>query len=181
MAAFSKFYLALLRWIVIACMFGILFLIFASVVLRYAFNMGIYLSEGLSGLMYVWMTFVGALLVLYERGHIGVEMLVCRLPVPLRKLAFAVTHAVMLYVTWLLLTGSWQQMMINLHVFSPATRLPIGLMYAAGVFFAAASALFLIWQLIALVTGRLSDANLIVAAGEDEDEAARLMANGVSK
>ena len=71
MAAFRKIYLALLRWIVIVCMFGMLFLIFANVVLRYAFNTGIYLSEGLSGLMYVWMTFVGALLVLYERGHIG--------------------------------------------------------------------------------------------------------------
>ncbi len=181
MAAFRKIYLALLRWIVIVCMFGMLFLIFANVVLRYAFNTGIYLSEGLSGLMYVWMTFVGALLVLYERGHIGVEMLVRRLPVPLRKLAFAVTHVVMLYVTGLLLTGSWQQMVINLHVVSPATRLPIALMYAAGVIFAAASALFLISQLIALLTGRLSDADLIVAAGEDEDETARLLADEVHK
>ena len=43
MAAFRKIYLALLRWIVIVCMFGMLFLIFANVVLRYAFNTGIYL------------------------------------------------------------------------------------------------------------------------------------------
>lgn len=181
MAAFSKLYLALLRWIVIACMFGMLVLIFANVVLRYLLNTGIYLSEGLSGLMYVWMTLIGALLVLYDRGHIGVEILVKRVSVSLRRLTFAAAHVVMLFVTWLLLTGSWQQMMINLHVISPATRLPIALMYAAGVFFAVASGLFLIFQLIALVTGRLPDSGLIVAAGEDEDESARLLAKGGSK
>lgn len=179
MTAFRNIYLGILRWIVILCMAGMLCLIFCNVVLRYAFNSGIYLSEGISGLLYVWMTFIGALLVLYERGHIGVDMLVRRLPLALRRGAFAVTHLVMLYVTWLLLIGSWQQMQINLHVISPATKLPIGLVYAAGVFFAVMSGLFLISQLLLLLTGRLT--NLTVAVSEDEEEAERLMAEGALK
>lgn len=181
MTAFRNIYLGILRWVVILCMAGMLCLIFANVVLRYAFNSGIYMSEGVSGLLYVWMTFVGALLVLYDRGHIGVDMLVRRLPAAMRRTAFALTHAVMLYVTWLLLAGSWQQMVINLHVISPATHLPIGTMYLAGVFFAAMSGLFLLTQLVLLFTGRLADDELTVSVSEDEDEAERLMAQGALK
>ncbi|MDT1062269.1 TRAP transporter small permease [Paracoccus sp. CPCC 101403] len=181
MTAFRNIYLGILRWIVILCVAGMLCLIFANVVLRYAFNSGIYLSEGISGLLYVWMTFIGALLVLYERGHVGVDMLVRRLPAPMRRAAFGLTHAIMLYVTWLLLVGSWQQAKINLHVISPATHLPIGMMYLAGVFFAVMSGLFLIMQIVLLVSGRLTDDDLKVSVSEDEDEAERLMAQGALK
>lgn len=176
MVTFAKLYLAALRWIVILCMAGMLGLIFANVVMRYAFNSAIFLSEGVSGLLYVWMTFVGALLVLYERGHIGVDTLVRKLPRPLQKAAFFLTNAVMLYVTWLLLKGSWNQAIINMPVISPSTRLPIGLMYLAGVFFAVMSGVFLLWQLVRLVTGRLPDSALFLSSAEDEAEAERLMA-----
>ncbi|MTH79234.1 TRAP transporter small permease [Paracoccus aestuariivivens] len=184
MTVLTKLYLKGLRWIVILCMAAILILIFCNVVMRYVFNSGIYLSEGVSGLLYVWMTFVGALLVLYERGHIGVDMLVRRLPLAARRAAFGLAHVVMLGVTWLLLVGSWQQAAINLRVISPATHLPIGLIYIAGVLFAVMSGLFLLSQLALLLTGRLSDADLTVSAGEDDDEASRLLGDmnaGVAK
>lgn len=174
MTALSKLYLAALRWIVILCMAGMLVLIFSNVVLRYVFNSGIYLSEGLSGLMFVWMTFVGALLVLYDRGHIGVDMLVRRLPRAGQRVCFIVTHIVMLYVTWMFLEGSIRQASINLHVISPATYLPLGLVYVAGAFFAAMSGLFLLYQIGLFLTGRLPDSALISSVGEEEEEAARL-------
>jgi len=177
----TRLYLSALRWVVIASMIGMLGLIFSNVVLRYAFSSGIFLAEGVSGLLHVWMTFVGALLVLYDKGHIGVEILVRRLPVALQSAAFALTHLIMLYVTWLFLTGSWQQMIINLNVISPATKLPMAMLYAAGVFFSAFSAVFLASQLIALVRGKLSPSDLIIAHGEDEEEAERLIAEGSIK
>lgn len=167
-------YLRLLEWIVILSLATILVLVTANVFLRYAFNSGIFLSDGMSSLLFAWMTFIGSILVLYDRGHIGVDMLVRRLPMSLRRLCFLLIHVIMIYATWLLLTGSWTQMMINLHVYSPATRLPIAVLYAAGVLFAVASGLFLITQLALLLTGRLNDANLVVSAGEDEAEAGRV-------
>jgi TRAP-type C4-dicarboxylate transport system permease small subunit len=167
-------YLRLLEWIVILSLATILVLVTANVFLRYVFNSGIFLSDGMSSLLFAWMTFIGSILVLYDRGHIGVDMLVRRLPMSLRRLCFLLIHVIMIYATWLLLTGSWTQMMINLHVYSPATRLPIAALYAAGVLFAVASGLFLITQLALLLTGRLNDSNLVVSAGEDEAEAGRV-------
>ncbi|MGU3401440.1 TRAP transporter small permease [Brucellaceae bacterium D45D] len=181
MTYITRLYLSALRWVVIASMIGMLGLIFSNVVLRYAFSSGIFLAEGVSGLLHVWMTFVGALLVLYDKGHIGVEILFRRLPAMLQSVAFAVTHLIMLYVTWLFLTGSWQQMIINLNVISPATKLPMAMLYAAGVFFSAFSAVFLASQLIALLRGKLSPSDLIIAHGEDEEEAERLIAEGAIK
>ncbi|EIM31067.1 TRAP transporter small permease [Microvirga lotononidis] len=170
----KTFYLRLLEWMVIFSLTSILILVTANVFLRYVFNSGIFLSDGMSGLLFAWMTFIGSILVLYDHEHIGVDMLVRRLPVLLRRLCFGLIHIIMIYATWLLLTGSWTQMMINLHVYSPATRLPIAVLYAAGVLFAVASGLFLVTQLALLLTGRLNDADLVVSAGEDEAEADRV-------
>lgn len=174
MGHLKNFYLRLLEWMVVISILAVLVLIFANVVLRYAFNSGIFLAEGIAGLLFVWMTFIGALLVLYDRGHIGVDMAVRRLPLQVRRVCFVLTHGIMIYATWLLLTGSWAQALINLHVISTATRLPIALLYLAGVVFAAASGLFLISQLILMLSGKLANDELVVSVGEDEAEADRV-------
>ncbi|WP_266064807.1 TRAP transporter small permease [Brucella intermedia] len=174
MGHLKSFYLRLLEWVVITSILAILVLIFANVFLRYAFNSGIFLAEGIARLLFVWMTFIGALLVLYDRGHIGVDMAIRRLPLQLRRVCFVLTHAIMIYATWLLLKGSWAQALINLHVVSTETRLPIALLYLAGVAFAAASGLFLISQLVLMLSGKLTDDELVVSVGEDEAEADRV-------
>lgn len=174
MPILKQLYLRVLEWTVVFSVLAILVLISANVFLRYVFNSGIFLSDGISGLLCAWMTFVGAILVLYDREHIGVDMLVRRLPLPLRRLCFVITHVIMIYATWLLLEGSWTQAVINLHVISPATSLPIAVLYAAGVLFAAASGVFLLSELVRALTGRLADGDLVVSAGEDEAEAERV-------
>lgn len=175
MALFRNAYLGVLRWIMILCLAGILGLVFANVIMRYAFSSGIYLTEGLSGLLFVWMTFIGALIGLYGRAHIGVNGLVKRVPVQMQKLLFVLAHTAMLYVTYRLLLGSWQQMMINLNVISPATRLPIAALYAAGVFFAAMSGLFIVQQLALLLAGRLPSSDLVSGISEEEADATAMV------
>ena len=47
----------------------------------------------------------------------------------------------MLYVTWLLLQGSWQQTQINLDVQSPVAGHVDGLFYGVGIVFGVSAAL----------------------------------------
>jgi TRAP-type C4-dicarboxylate transport system permease small subunit len=54
-------------------------MVFGNVVLRYVFNSGIAVSEELSRWLFVWMTFLGAVVALKENGHLGTDMLVSRL------------------------------------------------------------------------------------------------------
>lgn len=84
-------------------------LVFGNVVLRYAFNSGITVSEEVSRWLFVWVTFLGAAVAVKERGHLGTDFLVARLPVLGKKVCLVVGHLLMLYATWLLFSGSLAQ------------------------------------------------------------------------
>ena len=55
-------------------------MVFGNVVLRYAFNSGIAISEEVSRWLFVWITFLGAIVAVRERGHLGTDFLLARLP-----------------------------------------------------------------------------------------------------
>lgn len=136
-----------MRYIMVACLVCMVILVFSNVVLRYLFNSSIYIAEGVSSLLFVWMTFVGAALVIYERGLIAVDVLICRFPRFPRFLCETFVDVVMLAIAVLFLKGSWHQMILNLNIMSSSTLLPSALLYAAGVFFSLASGFFLILRL----------------------------------
>ena len=152
-----------------ALLAAIIALVFLNVVLRYAFNSGITVSEELARWFFVWMTFIGAVVALRKRQHLGMDTLVRMMGRTGRKACLVVSHALMLYATWLLLAGSWKQMLINWDMTAPATELSTAWFYGAGVFFGVFGGLVLLWDLVLLVTNRLGDDELI-SVRESEDE-----------
>jgi len=145
-------------------------LVFGNVVLRYAFNSGITVSEELARWLFVWLTFLGAIVALREHGHLGVDSLVRRLPLKARKACFIVSQLLMLLVTWLLLTGSWAQTMINWDVTAPASGLSVGWFYGVGLVFALSSGAILIVELVRALTGRISEEELVLVKESEEQE-----------
>ena len=55
-------------------------LVFGNVVLRYLFDSGITVSEELSRWIFIWVTFLGAIVAMREHAHLGTDALVSRLP-----------------------------------------------------------------------------------------------------
>lgn len=145
-------------------------LVFGNVVLRYAFNSGITVSEEVSRWLFVWLTFLGAIVAMREHDHLGVDSLVKRLPVWGKKAALIVSQLLMLYVTWLLLVGSWEQTLINWDVVAPASGLSVGLFYGVGIIFAVSTGLILFADLARAVTGRLSETELVMVKESEEQE-----------
>jgi TRAP-type transport system small permease protein len=143
-------------------------LVFGNVVLRYALNSGITLSEELSRWLFVWLTFLGAIVAIKEHAHLGTDLLVARLPVWGKKLCFVVGHGLMLYVCWLLFSGSLAQARINWDVEAPVTGASMAIFYASGVFFAVFAALLLLRELWRTLSGRIAEAELI-GVQESED------------
>ena len=80
-------------------------MVFGNVVLRYAFNSGIAVSEELSRWLFVWMTFMGAVVALKEHGHLGSDMLVSRLSRTGKRVCMAASQLLMLGCTVMLLQG----------------------------------------------------------------------------
>ncbi|WP_087110657.1 TRAP transporter small permease [Halomonas citrativorans] len=137
-----------MRYFLVACMALITLLVFSNVVMRYIFSSSIYIAEGFSSLLFVWLTFVGAALVLYERGLIAVDILTRRLSSFNRAILDILVDCLMLAVAILFLKGSWHQTILNMNVISSSTLLPSSLLYAAGIFFSIASGAFLTLQII---------------------------------
>lgn len=152
-------------------------LVFGNVVLRYGFNSGIALSEEVSRWLFIWITFLGAVVALRERAHLGVDMLVSRLPVAGKKLCLAASQVCMLYILWLLLDGSVSQMRINWDTEAPVTGASMAIVYADGAVFAVCAAAILLTDLVRLLTGRLAEDEL-VGIQESEEAAALAQALG---
>lgn len=160
-----------------AALAAMVVLVFGNVVLRYAFNSGIAVSEEVSRWLFVWLCFLGAVVAMKDGAHLGTDMLVSRLPVAGRKACLALGHLLMLYVTWLFLAGSWQQARLNHDVAAPVTGAPMSLFYASGVVFSVCAGLLLLLQLARLVTGRLPEGELVrVRESEEQAELEALQA-----
>ena len=161
-------YCKALEWLLVVLLALMVVLVFGNVVMRYAFNSGITVSEELSRWLFVWMTFLGAIVAVRERGHLGSDMLVARLGPAGKRLCLGIGQALMLWVTWLLLSGAWQQAQINWDVEAPVSGASVAFFYAAGVVFALSSGLMIAADFWRTLTGRLSERDLVMVQ-ESED------------
>ncbi|MCS6996178.1 MAG: TRAP transporter small permease [Casimicrobiaceae bacterium] len=125
-------------------------LVFGNVFLRYAFNSGITTSEEVSRWLFVWMSFLGAVIALHEGAHLGTDLLIRRFPPRLTRVVQAVVLLAMLGIVLLLAWGSWQQTRINWTSTSAVTQAPIALLYGAGVVFALSAIPILVRDLLRL-------------------------------
>lgn len=156
------------------CLAAMLVLVFGNVLLRYALNSGLTVSDELSRLLFIWMVFMGALVALCERRHLGVDTLVARLSRRGRMICFVLANLLMLYATWLMFQGGWKQGAITLGATTPVMGISQAWFYAPALIFAALSGLWFLRQLLRAVTGRIGDSELIGVQETEEDIAAAM-------
>jgi TRAP-type C4-dicarboxylate transport system permease small subunit len=143
-------------------------LVFGNVVLRYALNSGITVSEEVSRWLFVWLTFLGAVVAIHDNAHLGTDMLISRLGRRGRRVCLVSAQLAMLYVTWLLFSGSLTQARINWDVQAPVTGASMAIFYGSGVVFAVAAGVLLGYQLWRIASGQLGDDELVMVQ-ESED------------
>lgn len=158
----------ILRMVMAACLAVMVVLVFGNVVMRYAFNSGITLSEELSRWLFVWMTFMGAIVALKEHGHLGTDMLVGKLPPAGKKFCLALSYILMIFICWLLFSGAYQQTLINLGSTSAVMEVSMAWIYAPGVVFAVLGGLILLTDLLRLLMGQVRDDDLVMVQESEE-------------
>ncbi len=161
-------YCRAIEWLLVALLALMVILVFGNVVMRYALNSGITVSEEVSRWLFVWMTFLGAIVALKEHGHLGTDMLTSHLSFAGKKVCAIVAQFLMLYVTWLLFSGSLTQARINWDVEAPVTGASVAIFYGSGVVFAVSSAVLLLMQLWHTASGQVREADLSMSQ-ESED------------
>lgn len=150
------------------CLAVMVVLVFGNVVLRYTLNSGITVSEELSRWLFVWLTFMGAVVALREHGHLGTDALVSRLPALGKKACLVMAQLAMLYVSWLLLSGSWAQMLINWETEAPVTGASVGIFYASGVLMGGSGIAILLHDLLRTLFVPLAEDELVMVQESEE-------------
>lgn len=159
--------------LMVLCLGLMVVMVFGNVVLRYGFNSGITVSEELSRWLFVWMTFLGAVVALRGHGHLGTDVLVSRLPVLGKKICLGLTHLIMIYMCWLMGRGAWSQTVINFGTSSAVMEASMAWFYASGVVFAVLAALIIALEFFKLLTGVLADDELVGIVESEEDVVAK--------
>lgn len=151
-----------------ALLLGMVLMVFGNVVLRYAFNSGISVSEELSRFCFVWLTFIGAVLAAYEGAHLGVDMMVTRLSRNGRIACLVACELLTLTVCAMLFWGTWRQHEINATNAAPITGIPMNWVFGFAYFTAVGMGLHAVGKLWRLATGSLSDAELVGIRENDD-------------
>ncbi|MEJ6023817.1 TRAP transporter small permease [Ramlibacter sp. PS4R-6] len=156
------------NFLMVVCLVLMVLMVFGNVVLRYGFNSGITVSEELSRWLFVWMTFLGAVVAIRSHAHLGTDTLIARLPRAGKKACYVASHVLMLAICVLMAKGAWQQAVINYSSTSAVMEASMAWFYASGVFFSVLAGLLLLHELYKLATGQVKDEDLVTVAESDD-------------
>jgi TRAP-type C4-dicarboxylate transport system permease small subunit len=168
MTRFLDFTCKAIEYLIAAFMAVMVVLVFGNVVLRYGFNSGITLSEELSRWLFVWMTFLGAIVALRKHEHLGTDMLVGRLGPVGKKICMGISQLLMLFVCVLLFKGAYEQAVINWSSTSAVMEASLSWVYFPGIIFAVLGGLMIAMDFFQLLSGQTQESNLTMFQESEE-------------
>ena len=168
MQKISKAIIGLLNVLSALCLATMCILVFGNVVLRYGFNSGITWSEEMAPILFIWMIFLGSIVALKENQHLGVDMLVKKLPDKLKKVVYVISNLLILYTLWLVMDGSWKMTELNMDSTAPATGLPLSFVYGIGVVMSIGMGLVILLNLFHVLFQQASADELIMTKESEE-------------
>lgn len=151
----------LLELLVVLCLVAMVVMVFGNVVLRYAFNSGITISEEMSRYCFIWLTYLGAMVAMREGGHLGVDTLIKALPLAGKKTCLFLSEVLMLICNVLFLMGTWKMHELQVTNVSPVVGISMIWIYGIGYVVAVVMGLFNLSKLWRLFTGRITEAELV--------------------
>ncbi len=137
-------------------------LVFSNVVLRYAFDSGIAVSEELARILFVWLIFLGAILASRQHAHIGFDTLVKMLPTRWKKRVIVLSGSLMLGASAIFILGGWRQTLINLDNSYPVLGISYAWLYGVAIVFGIGMAISILFNIWDALTRKHSDEELIL-------------------
>lgn len=126
-------------------------IVFINVILRYGFESSILSVDELSRYLFVWLTFIGAIVAFMDNAHVQVTLWWKNFRQRISVVSL-LTHSLILLLCIALGWGSLQKALQDWSDHSPILGLPIGLMYIACLPTSVAIALIELRRLYHLIT-----------------------------
>jgi TRAP-type C4-dicarboxylate transport system permease small subunit len=159
-----------LETLLVLLLVAMVLMVFGNVMMRWFANDGIQISEEMSRYCFVWLTFIGAVVVARENAHLGVDALVAALGHRGRLVCMVLSDLLVLLCCIVFFWGTWQQAPLNATNVAPVSGLNMLAVFGVGFFTSAGIGAMVLLRLIRAVTGRLLPGELDHFAGRYSDE-----------
>ena len=150
-------------------------MVLGNVILRYGFGTGIVASEELSRTIFVWITFIGAVVATREGTHLGVDSLVAHLPYRGKVVCAGLSELIILACCVLIFWGTLRQHEVNATTASLVTGMPLIWIFGVGYVVSVGIGVLALHKLWRITTGTIAEAELfdaVSAAAAAKGEAA---------
>jgi len=168
MQKFNDLFFKLAEFTLVIMLSAMVIMVFGNVVLRYGFNDGIISSEELSRFLFIWITFLGAIVTMRDNGHLGLDSVVRKFSLQGKKMAYAISNLLMLGCCVLMFYGTFKQHGINASTLSAVTEIPMSWVYGVGYITSVAMGLMIIGKLVQLAKGNFKESDLIQVKDSEE-------------
>jgi TRAP-type C4-dicarboxylate transport system permease small subunit len=147
--------------LIVFCMVAMVVMVFGNVVLRYGFNSGIDISDEMARYCFIWLTYIGAMVAMREKGHLGVDTLVKHLGIGGKKACLFISESLMLGCNAMFFVGTWEMHSLQVSNVSPVVGLSMIWVYGIGYVVGAVMGIMNIHVLYRLLTGQLREDELV--------------------
>jgi TRAP-type C4-dicarboxylate transport system permease small subunit len=118
--------------------------------------------------LFIWITFLGAIVTMRENGHLGLDSIVRKLSLRGKKIAFGLSNLMMLGCCVLMFYGTLKQHSINATTASAVTGIPMSWVYGVGYVTSVAMGLMILGKLVQLAKGNFNESDLIQVQDSEE-------------
>ena len=129
-------------------------IVFANVVSRYYLHVSLAWSEEIARFMLVWLVFLGSFLAYIQDEHLGLDILVAKLPATVRKIVAFATNMLILFALYAVMEGGYLLMRDNFDWLSSAAEIPQGYVYFIVPFTCGLMMLQVVLKTYYLLTGK---------------------------
>lgn len=150
-----------LELLIVLCMLAMVTMVFGNVVLRYVFNTGITISDEMSRYCFIWLTYIGAMVAMREKGHLGVDTLVKHLGLQGKKVCLFLSETIMLGCNVLFFIGTFKMHDLQVTNISPVVGMSMIWVYGIGYIVAVVMSIMNVNVIYKLLAGQLSEAELV--------------------
>ena len=154
-----------LEFVVAMLLAAMAVIVFANAILRYAFSSGLIGAEDISRFLFIWLTYIGFVVVTAQAAHLRVDIILHWFSRPGRIVLGTVSFILIIFALLMFVIGCWQQMLLNNDIMAMgAIAYPLSWNYAAGVFAGAVSLVIVGASFVRLVRGDMSEVDCSVNA-----------------
>lgn len=133
---------------------GLIFLTLFQVLSRYVFSVPIAFSEEVGRFLFIWISFLGAAIVMKRNEHIRLDLLIGKIPPKAYTIIQVLVFALTAMFSVLIFYNGYTMLDVAFRQIAPVSRLSMGYVYAvipaAALFMAIFSVIHLVKTLIGL-------------------------------